>query len=162
MFTSNLIRIVLTPPNYFEVIEWGAADAFDDFLSEVVGIEFSTEFVENDGKFVSQRFFPLVSIPINEMQRIADSFNRHILRLDLKQIVATSRFVINDAKQLLGYDWRPLTSDLPTAVRQEAEELYLQIMESVEKVEEGRVDDLNTPDILKRIEEFLKHLPGSP
>lgn len=64
-----------TPPEpFFEVLEWGLADEFDDFLTEKIELKYVTKTFEKKGGDVSMRFFPIPMLSIFEMREIVDKF----------------------------------------------------------------------------------------
>ncbi len=81
------------------------------------------------------------------------------LRTELQKVVSSGRFTTVEAKRLMGLDWRSLARELPTPLRNEAEDLYHLILGSIEEVAEGYVEDRDDPEMRARIEKLLHALP---
>jgi hypothetical protein len=81
------------------------------------------------------------------------------LRFEIERVVSSGRFTTEEARRLLRFDWRSLSQELPTPVRQEADVVFHLIQGAVEEVDEGYVDDEDHPEMRKRLEALLSLLP---
>ena len=81
------------------------------------------------------------------------------LRLEIERVVSSGRFTTEEARRLLMLDWRSLSQELPTPVRQETDVVYHLIQGAIEEVDEGYVDDDDHPEMRKRLAAFLALLP---
>jgi len=52
------ISVVPESSPYFEVLDWGIADAFDDYLTEKCTLEFFSKTIEREGVPFVRQFFP--------------------------------------------------------------------------------------------------------
>ncbi|MCX6934092.1 MAG: hypothetical protein NTZ29_15655 [Verrucomicrobia bacterium] len=71
---STAVTVNPNPSPHFEATDWEIADSFDDFLTEQVGLECVTKFIENDGRFLARQFYPVAPISVEEMQALARRF----------------------------------------------------------------------------------------
>jgi len=73
-----VLTVNASPSPHFEVKDWSIADSFDDFLTEEIGLECVTKFIENDRQFVARQFYPVAPISIEEMHALEQRFARNI------------------------------------------------------------------------------------
>jgi hypothetical protein len=75
-YESIVLSVNTSISPHFEVKDWSIADSFDDFLTEKIGLECVTKFIEDDGKFVARQFYPVAPISIEEMRAVLGRFAR--------------------------------------------------------------------------------------